>query len=36
MKALEKASTPNDIIEFVSIVSEAVDRSLDSYLYAVS
>lgn len=36
MKALEKASTQNDISEFVSIVSEAVDRSLDSYLYVVS
>lgn len=36
MKALEKASTRSDISEFVSIVSEAVDRSLDIYLYVVS
>ena len=36
MKALEKASTQNDISEFVNIVSEAVDRSLDTYLYIVS
>jgi ABC-type sugar transport system ATPase subunit len=36
MKALEKASTESDISEFVNIVSEAVDRSLDTYLYIVS
>ena len=36
MKALEKASTQSDISEFVNIVSEAVDRVLDTYLYIVS
>lgn len=36
MKALEKASTRSDISEFISIVSEAVDRSLDTYLYIIS
>jgi len=36
MKALEKASTQSDISEFVNIVSKAVDRSLDTYLYIVS
>ena len=35
MKALEKASTQSDISEFVNIVSEAVDRILDTYLYIV-
>jgi Fic family protein len=36
MEALEKASTQSDISEFISIVSEAVDRSLDTYLYIIS
>jgi Fic family protein len=36
MKALEKASTQGELSEFLNIVSEAVDRSLDTYLYIVS
>ena len=36
MKALEKTSTKSDISEFLNIVLEAVDRSLDTYLYVVS
>lgn len=36
IKALEKASTQSDISEFLNIVLEAVDRSLDTYLYIVS
>ncbi|MBZ9685196.1 hypothetical protein G9F72_002360 [Clostridium estertheticum] len=36
MKALEKASAQGDISEFINIFLEAVDRSLDIYLYIVS
>lgn len=35
MKALENASVKGDIDNFVSIVAEAVNRSLDTYLYIV-
>lgn len=35
MNALEKESVDNDLEDFVNIVSEAVDRSLDTYLYIV-
>ena len=33
MMALEKASTTNEINDFIEIVLSAVDRSLDTYLY---
>lgn len=35
MNDLEKASVDNDLEELVNIVAEAVDRSLDTYLYIV-
>lgn len=35
MRALEKASTTGDINEFVAIVAEAVNISLDTYLFIV-
>lgn len=33
MKALEQASIKDDINDFIKIVADAVDRSLDTYLY---
>ncbi|NFE95949.1 Fic family protein [Clostridium botulinum] len=33
MKALEKASTTGDAKDFINIVANAVDKSLDTYLY---
>ncbi|MEG1256843.1 Fic family protein [Clostridium sp.] len=36
MKALEKASTTGDKSDFITIVAEAVDNSMDTYLYIVS
>jgi len=35
MDALEKASVENDLGNFINIVAEAVNRSLDTYLYIV-
>lgn len=35
MKALETASVEGNLEEFIRIVAEAVDRSLDTYLYLV-
>ena len=35
MKALEEASTIGDKSGFIKIVAEAVDNSLDTYLYIV-
>lgn len=35
MKALEKASISNDIEDFINIVAEAVEKSLDTYLYII-
>ncbi|GAV22923.1 cell division protein Fic [Carboxydothermus pertinax] len=35
MEALEKASTENDLSDFINIVAKAVERSLDIYLYAL-
>ncbi|MCY6354186.1 Fic family protein [Clostridium sp. ZS2-4] len=35
MKALEKASILNDIEDFINIVAEAVEKSLDTYLYII-
>ena len=35
MKALEKASTTGDKSDFIRIVAEAVDNSLDTYLYVI-
>lgn len=35
MKALEKASTKGDLDDFVSIIANAVERSLETYLYIV-
>lgn len=35
MKALEKASTEGKLDDFINIIAEAVDRSLDMYLYIV-
>jgi hypothetical protein len=35
MDALEKASVKNDLGNFINIVAEAVNRSLDTYLYIV-
>lgn len=36
MSALEKASVGNDLSDFVKIVENAVNRSLDMYLYILS
>lgn len=36
MKALEQSSVKGDINNFISIVAEAVDSSLNTYLYIVS
>ncbi|NFE72857.1 Fic family protein [Clostridium botulinum] len=33
MKALEKASTTGDAKDFINIVANAIDKSLDTYLY---
>lgn len=33
MSALEKASVENDLEDFINIIAEAVNRSLDKYLY---
>ena len=33
MKALELASLEGKLEEFIKVISEAVDRSLDTYLY---
>lgn len=35
MVALEKASVENDLSDFINIVTRAVDKSLDTYLYLV-
>ena len=35
MKELEEASTSRDKSGFIKIVAEAVDNSLDTYLYIV-
>ena len=35
MKALETASTSGNLNDFVDIVANAVDKSLDTYLYIV-
>ena len=36
MKALEKASIENSLVDFIKIVATEVDRSLDTYLYIVN
>ncbi len=36
MKALEEASTKNELNDFIDIISNAVDRSLDTYLYLIN
>lgn len=36
MNALEKASVDNDLEDFIRIVEEAVNRSLDTYLYILT
>ena len=33
MNALEKESSTGDLRDFIKIVANAVDRSLDTYLY---
>lgn len=33
MSALEKASSENNLDDFIKIVEKAVNRSLDTYLY---
>lgn len=35
MKALEEASTSGNLNDFTKIIAEAVDRSLDTYLYLI-
>lgn len=35
MKALEEASTKNQLKDFIELVANAVDRSLDTYLYLI-
>ncbi|AKA72033.1 filamentation induced by cAMP protein Fic [Clostridium scatologenes] len=35
MSALEKASIENDLEDFINIITEAVNRSLDKYLYVI-
>ncbi|WP_202751324.1 hypothetical protein [Clostridium rhizosphaerae] len=35
MQALEQASTEGKLVDFINIIEEAVDISLDMYLYMV-
>ncbi len=35
MKAVEQPSTDGKLVDFTNIIAEAVDRSLDMYLYMI-